>query len=124
MTWLLSAMAVLILGAAAVLFLGGSRRNDVSRLAAVPVVVAAALGLVPVIQVLASGSSIQFHFPWPVPFGEFFIELDPLSAWFLLPTLLLSALCAIYGVGYLRSQPEAIARSARSGFFTACWCWA
>ncbi|MGH7994247.1 MAG: proton-conducting transporter membrane subunit, partial [Limisphaerales bacterium] len=29
--------------------------------------------------------------------------LDPLSAWFLLPTLLLSALCAIYGVGYLRS---------------------
>ena len=40
---------------------------------------------------------------WPVPFGEFFIELDPLTAWFLLPTLLLSALSAIYGVGYLRS---------------------
>jgi formate hydrogenlyase subunit 3/multisubunit Na+/H+ antiporter MnhD subunit len=37
-----------------------------------------------------------------VPFGEFFIQLDPLSAWFLLPTLLLSALSAIYGVGYLR----------------------
>ncbi len=105
MTWLLSAMAVLILGAAALL-LGGSRRNNISRLAAVPVVVAAALGLVPVIQVLASGSSIQFHFPWPVPFGEFFIELDPLSAWFLLPTLLLSAFCAIYGVGYLREQAE------------------
>src|SRR5208282_490863 len=45
----------------------------------------------------------QLHFPWPVPYGEFFIEIDPLTAWFLLPTLLLSALCAIYGVGYLRS---------------------
>ena len=38
-----------------------------------------------------------------MPFGEFFIELDPLSAWFLIPTLLLSALSAIYGVEYLRS---------------------
>jgi formate hydrogenlyase subunit 3/multisubunit Na+/H+ antiporter MnhD subunit len=38
-----------------------------------------------------------------MPFGEFYIELDPLSAWFILPTLLLSALSAIYGVGYLRS---------------------
>ena len=41
-----------------------------------------------------------------MPFGEFFIELDPLSAWFLVPTLLLSALCAIYGIGYLRAQAD------------------
>ena len=48
------------------------------------------------------GAAVELRLPWPVPFGEFFIELDPLSAWFLLPTLLLSALSAIYGVGYLR----------------------
>ena len=52
-------------------------------------------------QVLLGGPVEQFHFPWPVPFGEFFIELDPLSAWFLVPTLLLSVLSAVYGVGYL-----------------------
>ena len=77
--------------------------RNFSWLGAFPVVVAAVVGCIPAIQVLMGGATQQFHFPWPVPFGEFFIELDPLSAWFLLPTLLLSALCAIYGVGYLRS---------------------
>ena len=104
MTLLLLAMAVLLLGAAAALLLSNSRRNDVSWVATISVVVATVLGLIPAIQVLAGGSALQFRFPWPVPFGEFFIQLDALSAWFLVPTLLLSALCAIYGIGYLRSQ--------------------
>ena len=104
MTLLLLAMAALLLGAAAALLLSDSRRNDVSWVATALVAVAAALGLIPAIQVLAGGPVLQFRFPWPVPFGEFFIQLDALSAWFLVPTLLLSALCAIYGVGYLRSQ--------------------
>jgi formate hydrogenlyase subunit 3/multisubunit Na+/H+ antiporter MnhD subunit len=64
--------------------------------------IAAVLGCIPAIQVLLHGSTEQLRLPWSVPFGEFFIELDPLSAWFLLPTLLLAALSAIYGVGYLR----------------------
>jgi formate hydrogenlyase subunit 3/multisubunit Na+/H+ antiporter MnhD subunit len=105
-TLLLLALAVLLLGAVASLFLGGSRRNNVSVVAATSVGVAAALGLIPAIQVLAGGETLEFRYPWPVPFGEFFIQIDALSAWFLLPTLLLSALCAIYGVGYLRSQSE------------------
>ena len=53
MTLLLLAMAALLLGAAASLFLGGSRRNDVSVVAAALVGVAAVLGLIPAIQVLA-----------------------------------------------------------------------
>jgi hydrogenase-4 component B len=105
-TLLLSAMAMLFLGAVAALLLSGSRRNVVSLVATGSVSVAAALGLIAAIQVLAGGETFQFHCPWLVPYGEFFIELDPLSAWFLVPTLLLSALCAIYGVGYLRSQME------------------
>ena len=104
MTLLLLAMAALLLGAVAALLLSGSRRNDVSLVATASVVVASVLGLIPAIQVLAGSPVQQLRLPWPVPFGEFFIELDPLSAWFLLPTLLLSALSAIYGVGYLRSQ--------------------
>jgi formate hydrogenlyase subunit 3/multisubunit Na+/H+ antiporter MnhD subunit len=102
-TLLLLAMAALLLGAVAVLLLGGSRRNS-SWLGAVSVVIASALGCIPAVQVLVGGPVQHLRLPWPVPFGEFFIELDPLSAWFLLPTLLLSALSAVYGVGYLRSQ--------------------
>ena len=103
MTLLLIALAVLLLGAVAVLLLSGSRRNF-SWLAAAFVLLAAVSGCIPAIQVLAGGPALQFRHPWPVPFGEFFIQLDALSAWFLVPMLLLSALCAIYGVGYLRSS--------------------
>ncbi len=102
MTWLLLAMAILLLGSMAMLLLSRSDRN-LSWLGAGSVVVAAVLGCIPAIQTLLGGVVLQLRYPWAVPFGEFFIELDPLSAWFLLPTLLLSALAAIYGVGYLRS---------------------
>jgi formate hydrogenlyase subunit 3/multisubunit Na+/H+ antiporter MnhD subunit len=95
-------MAILLVGAMAALLLSRTDQKF-SWLGACTVVVAAIAGCIPAIQVLLGGATEQFHFPWPVPYGEFFIELDPLSAWFLLPTLLLSALCAIYGVGYLRS---------------------
>ncbi len=102
MTWLLFAMALLLLGAMAVLLLGRPDRN-VSWLGAGSVVIASVLGCVPVIHVLSGGSVEAVRVPWSVPFGEFFLELDPLTAWFLFPTLLVSALSAIYGVGYLRS---------------------
>lgn len=101
MTMLLFAMAALLAGAVAVLLLSRVGRNF-SWLGAGAVVVASVLGCIPAVHVLLGGPVEQFRFPWPVPFGEFFIELDPLSAWFLLPTLLLSALAAIYGIGYLR----------------------
>jgi formate hydrogenlyase subunit 3/multisubunit Na+/H+ antiporter MnhD subunit len=94
-------MAILLLGAGAVLLLSRPDRN-VSWLGAGSVVIASVLGCVPVIHVLSGGSIEAVRVPWPVPFGEFFLELDPLTAWFLFPTLLLSALSAIYGVGYLR----------------------
>jgi len=100
--WLLSAMAVLLYGAVVALLLMKRPSLNFSWLGAFPVVLAAIIGCIPAIQVLLGGPVEQFHFPWPVPFGEFFIELDPLSAWFLVPTLLLSALSAVYGVGYLR----------------------
>jgi len=101
MILLLLALAILPAGAMAVMLLSRAGRNF-SWLGAGAVVVASVFGCIPTVQVLLGGATEQFRFPWAVPFGEFFIELDPLSAWFLLPTLLLSALAAIYGVGYLR----------------------
>ncbi|MGA9452845.1 MAG: proton-conducting transporter membrane subunit [Verrucomicrobiia bacterium] len=102
MTLLLFAMAILLVGAVAVLLLSRTGLNW-SWLATGSVVIAAGLGSIPAVQALLGGPVEQLHLPWSMPFGEFFIELDPLSAWFLIPTLLLSALSAIYGVEYLRS---------------------
>ena len=102
MTWMLFALAFLALGAVVTLLIN---HHDpiVSWLGAGSVVVAAVLGSIPAVQVMADSSLVErFRMPWPIPMGEFFIEIDPLTAWFLLPTLLLSALSAIYGVGYLR----------------------
>jgi formate hydrogenlyase subunit 3/multisubunit Na+/H+ antiporter MnhD subunit len=101
-TWLWLAVAILVAGAVAVLLLSRPGRS-LSWLGAVAVVGAAAFGCVPAVQVLAGGAVESWRRPWPVPFGEFCIALDPLSAWFLLPTLLLAAVAAVYGVGYLRA---------------------
>ncbi len=101
MTLLLFAAAILLVGAVAVLLPSRAERN-LSWLGAGSVVIAAVSGCIPAVQVLLHGTTEGLRLPWLVPFGEFFIQLDPLSAWFLLPTLLLSALSAIYGVGYLR----------------------
>ncbi|MCE0499020.1 MAG: hypothetical protein LV481_13855 [Methylacidiphilales bacterium] len=102
MILLLLAAAILLVGAVMVLLLSRVDR-DFSWVGAGSVVIAAVSGCLPAFGVLLHGSVEQLRLPWSVPFGEFFIELDPLSAWFLMPTLVLSALSAIYGVGYLRA---------------------
>ena len=121
--WLLLAMAILLAGAVAVLLLSRSDRN-LSWLGAGSVVIAAVLGCIPAVQVLLGGPAEQFHFPWPVPFGEFFIELDPLSAWFLLPTLVAFGAWRRFMASAICGHGRENGRSARSGSFMVCWCWA
>ena len=41
-------------------------------------------------------------FPWSMPYGAFSVGIDPLSAFFLIPTFLLSGLAGVYAVGYFR----------------------
>src|SRR5437867_11928659 len=38
---------------------------------------------------------------WQVPYGAFFVQIDALSAFFLLPMFGLSALAAVYGAEYM-----------------------
>lgn len=59
------------------------------------------IALAPVLVVLSGGHIEPVRWLWAVPFGEFHIALDALSAWFLLPILLLSAAAAVYGAEYL-----------------------
>lgn len=100
MSLLLASLAVLLVSAVAALT---CRRSDrlASQVGSVGVVVAAGLGLVPALRMLAGGRPEAIHVPWAVPYGEFFLELDAMSAWFLVPTFVVSAAAAVYGVGYL-----------------------
>jgi hydrogenase-4 component B len=59
------------------------------------------IGLVPTLRVLQGGSPESLQFAWDAAHGSFVVEVDALSAFFLLPVLGLSALAAVYGGDYL-----------------------
>ena len=64
-------------------------------------VLACVLGLIPAIQVLLGGQELTLRWAWDVPWGEFSLRVDSLSAFFLLPIFGLSALSAVYGSEYM-----------------------
>ena len=64
-------------------------------------VVGCAIGLIPSIGVLLGGKIESLHLAWSVPYGSFFVEVDALSAFFVVVTLAISAWAAIYGSEYL-----------------------
>ena len=66
-------------------------------------VVGCATGLVPSLGALLGGASQSLHLAWSVPYGSFSVELDALSAFFVVLILALSILAAIYGGEYLWS---------------------
>ncbi|MBI4616366.1 MAG: hypothetical protein HY720_22335 [Planctomycetes bacterium] len=97
---LLAAILLLVLGGSAALLLSQSPRAATAA-GVGGAVAGAALGLTAAVRVLATSARESIHLPWNVPYGSFSVEIDALSAFFLLPILGLSALAAIYGAGYL-----------------------
>lgn len=100
-----------LLAAICVLSLGGVSALLTRRFAAISTflgvagtVVGCGLGLVPVWQVLASGVALTTpSLVWPtVPDGVFSVEIDALSAVFLLPVFILPPLAAIFGSEYMQ----------------------
>jgi hydrogenase-4 component B len=64
-------------------------------------VAGSALGLFPVLVVLIRHETVALSVPWlTVAGGAFSIELDSLSAFFVVPVLVLTALAAVYGGPY------------------------
>jgi hydrogenase-4 component B len=59
------------------------------------------LGLAPTLRVLMSGTPESLRLTWDASHGAFCVEVDSLSAFFLLPVLGLSALAAVYGSDYM-----------------------
>lgn len=64
-------------------------------------VVSCAGGLLLALAALAMQFQKTAALPWSMPYGEFRLGLDPLSAFFLIPMFLLSGLAAVYAVGYM-----------------------
>jgi len=58
-------------------------------------------GITPAVRVVLGQPSQSLRMDWNVPYGSLFLELDPLSGFFLIPIFLLCALAAIYGAEYL-----------------------
>jgi hydrogenase-4 component B len=95
----LIALGLLAAGGLGALLLGGSRLAPV--VGAGGAVLGCGLGLVPAVGALLGTPGMELHRPWSIPGGAFSVALDPLSGLFLVPTLFLSALAAVYGLEYL-----------------------
>jgi formate hydrogenlyase subunit 3/multisubunit Na+/H+ antiporter MnhD subunit len=99
---LLVSLAVLTLGGVACCFGGGSGKGT-SRWGAAVSVTGALLSLGPAAIVLWTGRCVALRLPWQVPLGTFYIAVDPLAALFIMVIAVVSALAAIYGIGYLNA---------------------
>ncbi len=66
----------------------------------------AILAVFPVVRVLMGGAVGESRLPMSLPGGSFFIQLDALSAWFILPMLLLLVAAALYAVDYMAAFRE------------------
>jgi formate hydrogenlyase subunit 3/multisubunit Na+/H+ antiporter MnhD subunit len=89
--------------AGGILALVAGRRERVATGAALSGLLGAAVAGLPLaVDVIVRGTTLSLHLPWHVPLGSFALGVDPLSAFFLLPILLIAPLAGIYGAGYLR----------------------
>ena len=88
-----------------------------SRIGSLSVVAGGLTGLRGLCQVMVHHryGSIQIH--WPIPSGSVQLALDPISLFFLIPTLLLSTLAAVYGHRYLAGWQGKKALGASWFFF-------
>jgi hydrogenase-4 component B len=91
-----------------IIFLGGmgsliSSRKAVlaSFIGAIGTVLGGVIAIIPTFQVLIHGQTETLRLNWSIPSGSFFIQIDAISAFFLIPILALSAIVSIYGAEYL-----------------------
>ncbi|MFA5865146.1 MAG: proton-conducting transporter membrane subunit [Phycisphaerae bacterium] len=96
----LSALAVMVFGGLLAL-LTYKKPRLCTVFGAGGTVVGCLLGLIPAVKVLLGSQIKTLHVPWDIPYGSFFVQIDALSAFFLIPIFGLSAVAAIYGGEYL-----------------------
>ena len=70
------------------------------RLATILNCLASLLGIAGAVTILFQRSTVTYELAWPLPFGPAMFAIDPLSALFTLPILIVAACCSIYAIGY------------------------
>ncbi|MBI4634190.1 MAG: hypothetical protein HY742_09910 [Deltaproteobacteria bacterium] len=105
MSLVLIALAIIIIGG--LLALAVCKNGSLSTLlGAASTVVGCIIALIPVLQTIYYGDTTIIRLAWNMPYGSFFLKLDPLSAFFLLPIFVLSGLAAIYGREYMMAYRD------------------
>ncbi len=127
MLWLIAAALSIALSGVPGLFFRPDRRAG-ERLACLLVLAGAACGFTGVAGGLLGRGGEVFTLPWSIPGGELVLRLDPLSAIFLLPLLLVLAWVrsTASATGRSASIPATAGASASSSVCSAppcCWCW-
>ena len=93
-----------LLGTSLLALLAGRNGRAASMIAAIGAVVAALLALPPAIASLGGAAPEDLVVRWSAPLGDVRFGIDPLSAFFIVPLVVLGALCAVYGGFYLDDQ--------------------
>ncbi len=93
-----------------------TRSSAGQRITTVLLLLGSGLGLCGVAAALLAGGAPALHVPWVLPWGQFAVTIDPLSAVFLIPVFLIPALGSIYGLDYWK-QPTHPETGGRLGFF-------
>jgi formate hydrogenlyase subunit 3/multisubunit Na+/H+ antiporter MnhD subunit len=109
MTLLLLAVAILVASGVASLLANRSARLA-TGLGAGGAVAACAMALIPSARGL-SGVLSSHQSVWNVPGGSFFVAIDPLSSFFLVPIFALSLLAAVYGSRYTLDTTRSVGRA-------------
>ena len=104
-TALLIALALLLLAGVAAIALR-ERADIAQRIGQAGAVLGSLVGLGAAIAVLCGAKLTALVLNWPMPGGGIHLEVDRLSAYFLLPVFGVSALAGLYGRSYLSTQGE------------------
>lgn len=94
-------MALVVLLGGSVVSLASGRGRRACTIGPTVTVIGSGLALIQALQVLFSGASATLDLAWHVPLGSLSLGLDPLSAVFVVPISIISAVAAIYGGRYL-----------------------
>ncbi len=101
MTLLLFALGV-FLASGALAFAASRAPAFASAIGAAGAFGACAVALIPTLAVLLGRAPESMRGAWGVPLGAFVVEIDALSAFFLVPIFVLGGLAAVYGRAYMQ----------------------
>ena len=103
MNGLLTALIVWVVGGTAALLLGRSGRAA-ARMSIASLAGGALVAAPSIFRAILNSHPTRLEIPWQVPGAALALQLDALSAWFLVPALLVVIVAAVYGSGYLEHE--------------------